>query len=167
MRHVNLPENGQALSPIELAKSHALHALAAIQNFQSDIDCDGLTTSDPPITDQTRRPTPTQWPTPDLPTGAASREFLRPKKGPVATCALEPRIPGPTISREEDGIENMEANTGMLRYNTVSNKVRVIRTPGGEHRYLHIKKRGTSPKCGDCGVKLPGVRRPQHQKTKA
>jgi hypothetical protein len=91
MRHVNLPENGQALSPIELAKSHALHALAAIQNFQSDIDCDGLTTSDPP-NDQTRRPIPTQWPTPDLPTGAASREFLRPKKGPVATCALEPRI---------------------------------------------------------------------------
>ena len=52
----------------------------------------------------------------------------------------------------------------MLRYNTVSNKVRVIRTPGGEHRYLHIKKRGTSPKCGDCGVKLPGVRRTQHRK---
>ncbi|KAL1591187.1 hypothetical protein WHR41_00129 [Cladosporium halotolerans] len=42
-------------------------------------------------------------------------------------------------------------------YNTVSNKVRVVRTPGGEHRYLHIKKRGTSPKCGDCGVKLPGI----------
>ena len=66
-------------------------------------------------------------------------------------------FPGPTISREEDGIENMEANTGMLRYNTVSNKVRVIRTPGGEHRYLHIKKRGTSPKCGDCGKDLPGI----------
>jgi large subunit ribosomal protein L34e len=55
----------------------------------------------------------------------------------------------------------------MLRYNTVSNKVRVIRTPGGEHRYLHIKKRGTSPKCGDCGVKLPGVCRPQLEKEKA
>jgi large subunit ribosomal protein L34e len=51
----------------------------------------------------------------------------------------------------------------MLRYNTVSNKVRVIRTPGGEHRYLHIKKRGTSPKCGDCGIKLPGVGLPQVQ----
>merc|ERR1711964_554693 len=42
-------------------------------------------------------------------------------------------------------------------YNTVSNKVRTIRTPGGELRYLHIKKKGTAPKCGDCGTKLPGV----------
>lgn len=45
-----------------------------------------------------------------------------------------------------------------MPYNTVSNKVRVIRTPGGEHRYLHMKKKGTSPKCGDCGSKLAGVR---------
>ena len=44
------------------------------------------------------------------------------------------------------------------RYNTRSNKVRVIKTPGGELRYLHIKKKGTAPKCGDCGIKLPGVR---------
>ncbi|CAD0098681.1 unnamed protein product, partial [Aureobasidium mustum] len=41
-------------------------------------------------------------------------------------------------------------------YNTKSNKVRVIKTPGGELRYLHIKKKGTAPKCGDCGVKLAG-----------
>jgi large subunit ribosomal protein L34e len=52
----------------------------------------------------------------------------------------------------------------MIRYNTVSNKVRVIRTPGGEHRYLHIKKKGTSPKCGDCGIKLPGVCETQYGK---
>lgn len=44
-----------------------------------------------------------------------------------------------------------------LRYNTRSNKVRVVKTPGGELRYLHIKKAGTAPKCGDCGIKLPGV----------
>jgi len=43
------------------------------------------------------------------------------------------------------------------RYNTKSNKVRVVKTPGGELRYLHIKKAGTAPKCGDCGIKLPGV----------
>lgn len=43
------------------------------------------------------------------------------------------------------------------RYNTRSNKVRVVKTPGGELRYLHIKKAGTAPKCGDCGIKLPGV----------
>ncbi|KAL2004262.1 hypothetical protein VTN02DRAFT_4777 [Thermoascus thermophilus] len=42
-------------------------------------------------------------------------------------------------------------------YNTRSNKVRVIKTPGGNLRYLHIKKKGTAPKCGDCGIKLPGI----------
>ncbi|OCT50129.1 60S ribosomal protein L34-B [Cladophialophora carrionii] len=35
-------------------------------------------------------------------------------------------------------------------YNTSSNNVRVIKTPGGKLRLLHIKKRGTAPKCGDC-----------------
>merc|ERR1712230_88598 len=42
-------------------------------------------------------------------------------------------------------------------YNTRSNKVRVIKTPGGSLRLLHLKKRGTAPKCGDCGTKLPGI----------
>ncbi|EAW11482.1 60S ribosomal eL34 domain-containing protein [Aspergillus clavatus NRRL 1] len=45
----------------------------------------------------------------------------------------------------------------LYRYNTRSNKVRIIKTPGGELRYLHIKKKGTAPKCGDCGIKLPGI----------
>ncbi|KAK7725394.1 60S ribosomal protein L34B [Botryosphaeria dothidea] len=44
-----------------------------------------------------------------------------------------------------------------LHYNTRSNKVRVIKTPGGQLRYLHIKKKGTAPKCGDCGSKLAGI----------
>ncbi|KAL8675675.1 MAG: hypothetical protein Q9224_007418, partial [Gallowayella concinna] len=43
-------------------------------------------------------------------------------------------------------------------YNTRSNKVRVIKTPGGKLQYQHLKKRGSPPKCGDCGIKLPGVR---------
>ncbi|CAJ2506390.1 Uu.00g005200.m01.CDS01 [Anthostomella pinea] len=61
-------------------------------------------------------------------------------------------------------------------YNTTSNKTRIVKTPGGELRTLHIKKRGTAPKvreeiaragiaklrntwplCGDCGVKLSGI----------
>ncbi|EEH48318.1 60S ribosomal protein L34-A [Paracoccidioides brasiliensis Pb18] len=42
-------------------------------------------------------------------------------------------------------------------YNTRSNKVRIIKTPGGKLRYLHIKKKGTAPKCGDCGIKLQGI----------
>lgn len=46
------------------------------------------------------------------------------------------------------------------RYNTRSNKVRIVKTPGGELRYLHLKKKGTAPKCGDCGIKLPGVSTP-------
>lgn len=47
------------------------------------------------------------------------------------------------------------------RYNTRSNQVRIVKTPGGELRYLHIKKKGTAPKCGDCGIKLPGVSTPE------
>lgn len=35
--------------------------------------------------------------------------------------------------------------------------VRVSRTPGNKLVYIHEKKRGTQPKCGDCGAKLPGV----------
>ncbi|ERF72185.1 60S ribosomal protein L34B [Endocarpon pusillum] len=42
-------------------------------------------------------------------------------------------------------------------YNTRSNKTRIIKTPGGKLRYLHIKKRGSAPKCGDCKIKLPGL----------
>ncbi|KAJ2968306.1 hypothetical protein NQ176_g9244 [Zarea fungicola] len=42
-------------------------------------------------------------------------------------------------------------------YNTASNITRVTKTPGGKLRVLHLKKRGTAPKCGDCGSKLPGV----------
>jgi len=42
-------------------------------------------------------------------------------------------------------------------YNTSSLLTRIIKTPGGKLRLLHIKKRGTPPKCGDCGAKVQGV----------
>lgn len=42
-------------------------------------------------------------------------------------------------------------------YNTVSNRRRVIKTPGGKLVYHHLKKPASSPKCGDCGIGLPGV----------
>ncbi|OAR02255.1 hypothetical protein LLEC1_05770 [Akanthomyces lecanii] len=42
-------------------------------------------------------------------------------------------------------------------YNTSSNITRVSKTPGGKLRVLHLKKRGTVPKCGDCGSKLSGI----------
>jgi hypothetical protein len=45
-------------------------------------------------------------------------------------------------------------------YNTTSNRRRVVKTPGGKLVYHHIKKLATSPKCGDCGISLPGVRFP-------
>ncbi|CAO1636373.1 unnamed protein product [Sympodiomycopsis kandeliae] len=43
-------------------------------------------------------------------------------------------------------------------YNTKSNRRRVVKTPGGKLRYLHIKKLPTAPKCGDCHVALPGIK---------
>ncbi|KAI8058594.1 60S ribosomal protein L34-B [Syncephalis plumigaleata] len=42
-------------------------------------------------------------------------------------------------------------------YNTKSNRVKIVKTPGGRLVYHHIKKAGTVPKCGDCGTKLLGL----------
>lgn len=42
-------------------------------------------------------------------------------------------------------------------YNTTSNRRRVVKTPGGKLVYHHIGKLATAPKCGDCGIALPGV----------
>ena len=42
-------------------------------------------------------------------------------------------------------------------YNTTSNRRRVVKTPGGKLVYHHLKKPGTAPKCGDCGIPLPGI----------
>ena len=42
-------------------------------------------------------------------------------------------------------------------YNTTSNRRRVVKTPGGKLVYHHLKKLPTAPKCGDCGIALPGV----------
>ncbi|CCC70395.1 hypothetical protein NCAS_0E03250 [Naumovozyma castellii] len=42
-------------------------------------------------------------------------------------------------------------------YNTKSNKIKVVKTPGGILRAQHVKKQASRPKCGDCGIPLPGV----------
>jgi len=42
-------------------------------------------------------------------------------------------------------------------WNTRSNRVRIVKTPGGRLVYHHLKKRGTNPKCGDCGSALAGI----------
>ncbi|KAJ3357733.1 hypothetical protein AMAG_02154 [Allomyces macrogynus ATCC 38327] len=44
-----------------------------------------------------------------------------------------------------------------LSYNTKSNKVRVVKTPGGKLVYQYALKKAASPKCGDCGVALAGI----------
>jgi large subunit ribosomal protein L34e len=43
-------------------------------------------------------------------------------------------------------------------YNTTSNRRRVVKTPGGRLVVHHLKKPASAPKCGDCGIGLPGVR---------
>ncbi|KAG6820070.1 60S ribosomal protein L34A [Arthromyces matolae] len=42
-------------------------------------------------------------------------------------------------------------------YNTTSNRRRVVKTPGGKLVYHHLKKPASAPKCGDCGIGLPGI----------
>ena len=37
------------------------------------------------------------------------------------------------------------------RYNTKSNKQRVVKTPGGKAVYQAVKKKAKGPHCGDCG----------------
>merc|ERR1719217_672962 len=43
------------------------------------------------------------------------------------------------------------------RYNTASNKKRILRTPGGRLVYQHVQKKAGAPKCGDCGKGIIGV----------
>eukprot|EP00928_Gymnodinium_smaydae_P035778 TRINITY_DN2511_c0_g1_i2.p1 TRINITY_DN2511_c0_g1~~TRINITY_DN2511_c0_g1_i2.p1 ORF type:complete len:129 (-),score=38.24 TRINITY_DN2511_c0_g1_i2:95-481(-) len=45
------------------------------------------------------------------------------------------------------------------RYNTRSNKKRILRTPGGKLVYQHVQKKAKGPKCGDCGKAIIGVPR--------
>ncbi|CDS12773.1 Putative 60S ribosomal protein L34-B [Lichtheimia ramosa] len=45
-----------------------------------------------------------------------------------------------------------------LSYNTRSNRVKVVKTPGGKLVYQYQKKPVKAPRCGDCGVALPGLK---------
>eukprot|EP00126_Sphaerothecum_destruens_P000707 Sdes_comp10906_c0_seq1m2559 len=42
-------------------------------------------------------------------------------------------------------------------YRTKSNKNRIVKTPGGRLVYQLVAKKGTIPKCGDCGDELRGI----------
>merc|ERR1712111_58133 len=54
-----------------------------------------------------------------------------------------------------------------LSYNTKSNRRKIVKTPGGKLVYHYTKKLGTIPKCGDCKIKLHGIRptRPMQRTT--
>eukprot|EP01126_Amoeba_proteus_P018145 TRINITY_DN1910_c0_g1_i2.p1 TRINITY_DN1910_c0_g1~~TRINITY_DN1910_c0_g1_i2.p1 ORF type:complete len:145 (-),score=0.59 TRINITY_DN1910_c0_g1_i2:132-566(-) len=43
-------------------------------------------------------------------------------------------------------------------YNTKSNKVKIVKTPGGVLTFHYRTKKANGPKCGDCGGKIIGVR---------
>ena len=45
-----------------------------------------------------------------------------------------------------------------LSYNTRSNRVKTVRTPGGKLVFQYLKKRPSVPKCPMTGVKLKGVK---------
>jgi len=42
-------------------------------------------------------------------------------------------------------------------YNTKSNRIKIVKTPGGKLVAQYIKKRAHGPACGDCGTRLPGI----------
>ncbi|KAI8379386.1 60S ribosomal protein L34-B [Radiomyces spectabilis] len=45
-----------------------------------------------------------------------------------------------------------------LSYNTRSNRVRIVKTPGARLVYQYEKKPVKAPRCGDCGVALAGLK---------
>ena len=51
-------------------------------------------------------------------------------------------------------------------YATRSNKIKVVKTPGGKFGIKYRKKRAAAPKCGDCGKALQGLKclRPKEYK---
>ncbi|KAJ1969515.1 60S ribosomal protein L34B [Dimargaris xerosporica] len=44
-----------------------------------------------------------------------------------------------------------------LSYNTNSNRVRKVKTPGGRLVLQYVKKPAKGPSCGDCGSRLAGI----------
>jgi len=42
-------------------------------------------------------------------------------------------------------------------FRTTSNKTHVVKTPGGKLNVQYNVKAGTRPRCGDCGIVLPGI----------
>jgi large subunit ribosomal protein L34e len=51
-------------------------------------------------------------------------------------------------------------------YNTKSNKIKKVKTPGGKLVAQYVTKRARSPQCGDCHLPLNGIKalRPKEYK---
>ncbi|KAL9183591.1 hypothetical protein ACHAXT_004447 [Thalassiosira profunda] len=47
---------------------------------------------------------------------------------------------------------------GRHSYNTRSNRIRTVRTPGGRYAAQKIKKTTKGPRCSDCKCSLPGIK---------
>lgn len=97
-------------------------------------------------------------PTCDLPPPQRVRRAV-PKIPPTGKSFLD--FPRSGLTKRGFGdVLGRERLTADCSYNTTSNQTRTIKTPGGKLRLLHIKKRASNPKCGDCGTKLAGVSGP-------
>lgn len=90
------------------------------------------------------------------------------------TFTVQPSL-SPTSTREDGNhtatndtptlimVDNRVTYRRQTPYNTRSNRVKIVKTPGGKLVYHHKRKPGTVPKCGDCGTALIGIkaRRPR------
>eukprot|EP00913_Durusdinium_trenchii_P022619 g21242.t1 len=79
-----------------------------------------------------------------------------------------PELPAKSVVRQFSGVSQDEALSAMAfrltyrrqcRYNTKSNKQRVVKTPGGRAVFQVVKKKAKGPICGDCGKALIGLPR--------
>lgn len=56
-------------------------------------------------------------------------------------------------------LQNKRTYRKRLSYNTRSNKVKNIRTPGGKLVVRYLKKPGSINKCGECSKELEGLKK--------
>eukprot|EP01022_Parablepharisma_sp_SALTPOND_P028459 TRINITY_DN70_c0_g1_i1.p1 TRINITY_DN70_c0_g1~~TRINITY_DN70_c0_g1_i1.p1 ORF type:complete len:406 (-),score=21.56 TRINITY_DN70_c0_g1_i1:803-2020(-) len=83
----------------------------------------------------------------------------------VCQCKIRPFIHS-SLNREYQSQPYNKLKKGMIRrvhyrrkhtYRTASNKIKVVKTPGGQLTIQYRKKRGKGQVCGDTGVKLQGI----------
>jgi len=55
-------------------------------------------------------------------------------------------------------VDTRVVRAGRHSYNTGSNRIRTIRTPGGKYAAQKIKKKTKGPRCSDCKSPLAGIK---------